>query len=275
MTSAQPGRVTIENDVVFGKGGRRDLKVDVYTPPGELKNAPAVLLVHGGAWRQGDRTQLRGYGVLVGRLGYVCVSTEYRLTGEARWPAQIHDVKAALRWMRANSERLGIDPTKIAFSGNSAGGHLALILAGTQNDPEFEGEGGNAGVGTEIAAAVAFYPPVAVVRRNQLDVGLMEPNATDDEYSRASPLTYVRKDFPPTLFLHGNQDQLVPVEGSFRMYRALIEAGAPAELHVFNGAPHGFDAAPDYGRECASLIDLFLRRHVLAPEASPRQPAGV
>jgi acetyl esterase/lipase len=239
MTSPELGRVTIENDVVFGKGGGRDLKLDIYRPPGEPKNAPALLLIHGGAWRQGDRSQLRGYGILVGRLGYVCVSTEYRLTGESRWPAQIHDVKAALRWMRANSERLGIDPTKIAVSGNSAGGHLALIVAGTQNLPEFEGEGGNPGVGTDVAAAIAFYAPIMIIRRNQLDAGLMESTATDEDYSQASPLTHAKKDFPPTMLIHGNKDELVPVEGSLRMYRALSEAGAPAELHIFNGAPHG------------------------------------
>lgn len=211
----------------------------------------------------GDRGQLRGYGVLLGRLGYVCVSTEYRLTGESRWPAQIHDVKAALRWMRANADRLGIDPTKIAVSGNSAGGHLALIVAGTQNDPAFEGDGGNAGVSTEVAAAVAFYAPVSVRRRVELESSLMEPNATDADYDGASPLHHVKQDFPPTMFIHGNKDEPVPVQGSIRMYEALVAAGAPAELHVFNGAPHGFDAAPDYGRHSAALIDLFLKRHML------------
>ncbi len=94
-------RVTIEEDVVFGTGGGRDLKCDVYTPPGGPASAPAVLLVHGGGWRNGDRTQLRGYGILLGREGYLCVASEYRLSGEAKWPAQIHDVKAALRRMRA------------------------------------------------------------------------------------------------------------------------------------------------------------------------------
>jgi acetyl esterase/lipase len=269
MTNAEAGRVTVEADVVFGTGGGRDLKLDIYHPPGNVKDAPGVLLIHGGAWRSGDRTQLRGYGILLGRLGYVCVSTEYRLSGESKWPAQIHDVKAALRWMRANADRLGIDPAKIAVSGNSAGGHLALIVAGTANDPAFEGEGGNAGVSTAVAAAVAFYAPVAVRRRFELESSLMEPTATDDDYAGASPLNHVKKDFPPTMLIHGNKDELVPVAGSIRMYQALTEVGAPAELHVFNGAAHGFDAAPDYGRQSAALIDLFLKRHVVNPA-----PAG-
>lgn len=273
MTNAEAGRVTVEADVVFGKGGGRDLKLDIYHPPGNVKDAPGVLLIHGGAWRSGDRTQLRGYGILLGRVGYVCVSTEYRLSGESKWPAQIHDVKAALRWMRANADRLGIDPAKIAVSGNSAGGHLALIVAGTQNAPAFEGDGGNAGVSTAVAAAVAFYAPVAVRRRFELESSLMEPTATDDDYAGASPLHHVTKDFPPTMLIHGNKDELVPVAGSIKMYQALTEAGAPAELHVFNGAAHGFDAAPDYGRQCAALIDLFLKRHVVGPAQAGAAPA--
>jgi acetyl esterase/lipase len=110
MAAAETGRVTVEHDVVFGTGGGRDLKCNVYVPPQPGAGRPAVLLVHGGGWVQGDRSQLHGYGILLGRLGYLCVATEYRLAGEAKWPAQLHDVKAALRWMRANAHQLGIDP---------------------------------------------------------------------------------------------------------------------------------------------------------------------
>ena len=94
---ADEGRVTIEEGVVdpFHPANISPLKADVFVPPGEVKDAPAVLLVHGGGWRGGDRTQLRGYGVLLGRRGYVCVASEYRLVPESPWPAQIHDVKAA------------------------------------------------------------------------------------------------------------------------------------------------------------------------------------
>jgi acetyl esterase/lipase len=126
-----------------------------------------VLLVHGGAWINGDRNQLHGYGILLGRIGYVCVATEYRLAAEAKWPAQIHDVKAALRWMRANADTLGIDPAKIAVSGNSAGGHLSLMLAATQNIPEFEGKSGTPGVPTDVAACIAFYAPTLLYKKEQ------------------------------------------------------------------------------------------------------------
>jgi acetyl esterase/lipase len=149
-------RVTIEEGVVFGSGGGRELACDVFTPPGGARNAPAVLIIHGGGWRQGDRSQLRAYGLRLGRAGDVCVATEYRLTPEAPWPAQIEDVKAAIRWMRANSDKLGLDPARIAVEGNSAGAHLALLAAGTAGMSEFEGEGGNPGVSTAVAAAIAI-----------------------------------------------------------------------------------------------------------------------
>jgi acetyl esterase/lipase len=268
MLRQQEGRVTVERDVVFGMGGGRELRCNVYRPPEPAKDMASVLLVHGGGWSQGDRTQLHGYGILLGRLGILCVASEYRLSGEAAWPAQIHDVKAALRWMRANAGALGIDPAKIAVSGNSAGGHLSLMLAGTPGVAEFEGEGGNPGQPTDVAACVAFYAPAILWTGGDLPeatAGLMGADRSEQRLRAASPITYARAGFPPTMLMHSNRDLLVPHEASLRMYRALDEAGVPVELHLFDNAPHGFDAAPDLGRQCAQLIAMFLERHVIAP----------
>ncbi len=269
MAELQAGRVTVEYDVVFGTGGGRDLKCNVYHPPQGGTERPAVLLVHGGGWVSGDRSQLHGYGILLGRIGYVCVATEYRLAGESKWPAQIHDVKAALRWMRANASKLGIDPKKISIEGNSAGAHLALMAAGTQNVHEFEGDGGNPGAGTEVAACVAFYGPSVLyqpgsARHNEVMGFLFGPGYSESTARSASPLTHAGA-FPPTLLITGNNDELVPDEASFRMYRALIDAGVPAELHVYSEAPHAFDAAPDFGRQCSTIMSLFLDRYVANP----------
>jgi acetyl esterase/lipase len=210
------------------------------------------------------------------------VACEYRRSGEATWPAQIHDVKAALRWMRANAGRLNIDPTKIAVSGNSAGAHLSLMLAGTRHVAEFEGEGGNPGVSTAVAAAIAFYGPAQIWglehRRREVNVqgydavgllmGVAEGAAIDEARLRAaSPLTYAAPGHPPTLLIHGNKDALVPHEASRRMHTALEAAKVPAELHIYDGAPHAFDALPDFGRQCASIMALFLDRHVVRPRA--------
>ena len=267
--AGESGRVTVERDVVFGTGGGRELRCNIYHPPDRRSDAPSVLLVHGGGWASGDRSQLHGYGILLGRIGYVCVACEYRLAGEAKWPAQIHDVKAALRWMRANAGGLGIDPGKISVSGNSAGGHLSLIAAGTQDLPEFEGDGGNAGAGTSVAAAIAFYAP-SILSAPGASLSpeiefLMGPGPGADALREASPISYAAAGFPPTLLFHGNKDELVPHEASLRMYRALDEAGAPVEMHLYAGAPHAFDAVPELGRQCATIMALFLDRHVVHP----------
>jgi acetyl esterase/lipase len=261
MAVRQEGRVSVEEHVVFGTGGGRELHCDVFLPPQPGTGRTAILLVHGGGWMHGDRSQLRGYGILLARLGFVCMASEYRLSGEAVWPAQIHDVKTALRWLRANAERLGVHPDRIAVSGNSAGAHLALMLAGLP-DGELEGDGGNPGVSTQVAAAVAIYPPTELrVRHPQDAIGLLLGGAVDRGVEdEASPIRYVHPGYPPTMLVHGNADEVVPVEASFAMYRALVEAGAPAELHVYDGLPHAFDAEAALGRQVADLIALFIER---------------
>jgi acetyl esterase/lipase len=267
MAQWQGGRVTVEEGVVVGTGGGRELRADVFTPPEGASNRTGLLLVHGGGWRSGDRAQLRGYGILLGRIGYTCVACEYRLVDEAKWPAQIHDVKAALRWMRANSDRLGIDPAKIAVSGNSAGGHLSLMVAGTQNVAEFEGAGGSAGAGTDVAACIAFYGPALLGRPGAALADIVGQLLGGDSalVDAASPISHVNASWPPTMLITGNKDELVPPESSFAMYKALTDAGAKAELHVYEGAPHAFDAISEFGRQCASIMDLFLDRHVVHP----------
>jgi acetyl esterase/lipase len=273
MAEAEAGRVRIEEAVVFGRGGGRELRCDLFHPPQSGALRPAVLLIHGGAWSQGDRSQLRGYGIQLARRGYVCASLEYRLSGESKWPAQLHDVKAGVRFMRAKSAALGVDPAKICVSGNSAGAHLALLLAGTPNLPELEGEGGHAEAGSECAACIAFYAPTKLFGSyppSTYAPGLFEAGVTEATGRLASPIEYARKDFPPTLLIHGNRDQLVRPSASLTMYEALSEAGAPVELHMYNGAPHGFDANRELGRQCVELMHLFLDRHVV----SPRQVAA-
>ena len=277
------GRVSIEEGVTFATGGGRELKCDVFHPPGEVRDAPAVLLIHGGSWRNGDRTQLRGYGVLLGREGYVCVAPEYRLLGEAPWPAQIHDVKAAIRWVRVNAERLGVDPDRIAVQGNSAGGHLALLAAGTPDREELEGEGGNPGVSTRVAVAIGVYPPVLFTHDAYEEGGVPILALTHPEpgspalATSASPLHHVDAGFPPTLLIHGTADETVPRAASIKMYERLLEAGVPVELHMYAEQVHAFDAQPHFGRQCAAEMLLFLKRYLRdrAPAPAPApSPAG-
>jgi acetyl esterase/lipase len=276
--SESNGRVGIEHDVVFGTGGGRELRCDIYTPPGDPTRAPCVILVHGGAWRIGDRSQLRGYGILLGRIGYVCVAPEYRLTPESPWPAQIHDVNAAIRWVRANDERLGIDADRIAIEGNSAGAHLALLAAGTPDLEEFQGEGGNAGVSTRVAAAIGIYSPTlfshGVRQGGAVPIAALS-EAADAEVARlASPVSHVTPDFPPTMLIHGTDDTTVPPKASLLMYEALVDAHVPVELHMYAQQPHAFDASPAFGRQCAAEMHLFLDRYMVAPAPAPVDAAG-
>jgi acetyl esterase/lipase len=264
MTTAQaPDRVSVESDITFGAGGGRSLRCDIYRPPASVKKGTSVLLVHGGGWSQGDRSQLRGFGILLGRIGYTCVATEYRLTGEAPWPAQIHDVKACLRWMKAQASDLAIDPTRIVVEGNSAGAHLSLMVAGTPNLPAFEGDGGNPGVDTSVAASIAIYPPTNFQGLlGDAIKALFKGNDTEAVRAAASPLTYAKPGHPPTLLIHGNKDTIVPPDHSTTMYEALDKAGVPVELHMYAGQPHAFDESPRLGRQVADIMASFVERYV-------------
>ena len=264
MTALVQDRVTTREGVAFGTGGGRELRCDIFEPPSAVKNGIGVLLIHGGGWSSGDRTQLKGYGVLLGRRGYTCIASEYRLTGEALWPAQIEDVKCAIRYARANAAELGIDPDRLVISGNSAGGHLSLMAGGANAEIAFEGSGGNEGVSSSVAAVISFYPPTGLDKGDWTVLpALFGKNAAIETRRAASPLTYASPNFPPTLLIHGNKDELVPEAEATNMYKALNAAGVPVELHMFANQPHGFDADPKLGRQCAEIMLSFMDRFVL------------
>jgi len=280
MTSL--GRVTVRESVAFHEVDGLPLLCDVYEPPEERRNGVGVLLLHGGSWQNGDRTQLKGYGILLGREGYTCVASEYRLLPDHGWPAQIHDVKAALRWMRANADDLGIEADRIAVEGNSAGAHLALLLAGTAGMEELAGTG-NLGVSEEVAAVMAVYAPtvLTIPTGRALTEGgeLMLRSFGEGEEGRrnaelASPLTHAGPSFPPTLLIHGTADTIVPHRSSELMYEALTAAGVAVDLHLIAGQPHAFDAQPAFGRLCAAEMLVFLSRYVPARPKADRPVRG-
>ena len=262
--------INVEENVVVGKGGGRELKADVFRPAAAPGLVPGFLFLPGGGWRTADREPLRErYGLAVAKHGYVCVIGEYRVMDEAPWPAQIQDVKATIRWMRANSASLGIDPSLIVIGGKSAGGHLALLAAGTPDLKEFEGDGGNGTVSSRVAAVVGVSPvsDVTTIARRPGMEPIFGANPADDVVNAASPIFHVKEGYPPTLILHGTSDERVPHAMTMRMFRALEEAGVPTDLHLYAGQDHFFDRDPKFSQAVVDAIALFISRYVPVREA--------
>jgi acetyl esterase/lipase len=257
-----------ERDVVFASAGGTELKLDIYPAEGGAKRA-AILYFHGGGWRGGSREGMRPDARAMAARGYVGLPAQYRLLSEAPYPAQIHDVKAAIRWTRANAERLGIDPARIIVWGSSAGAQLALLAAGTPDNPDFEGDVGVKGVSSAVAAAVAVHPPTSFYvgpvdpNHSTAATSLMGDAATEAQARAASPLTHVTEAFPPTLLLHGTSDRVVHHSASQRMLDALRLARAPADLQLYHGHNHGFCAVPSMRELVAAQVDYFLQRTLI------------
>jgi len=262
----QEGQVRIHDNIIIGKAGNRSLEADLFLPPIDLKQRPAIVIVHGGGWREGDKKQLRGYAILLARLGFVTLSTSYRLSTEAVWPAQIQDVNCALRYLRANLESLGIDSERIGISGNSAGGHLAL-MAGAKNKT-FEGQGGNNNESSHVKAICAIYPPARIKKLDNSDpldnafLALMGGEAKQSDYDKASPINYINKDYVPTMLIHGSKDNVVSLRDTNDLYEKLIANKVPSEIHVFSEEDHAFDGKNEYGRVIADLQGLFFLKYL-------------
>jgi acetyl esterase/lipase len=269
------GNLRIEKDIVFGKGGTKDLTLDVYRPPTSVTSKRmAIVHLFGGGFFVGNKNA--GY-ILndikpLGARGYTNISANYRLQQENLWPAQIHDTKAAIRWTRANADRLGVDPNRIVIAGYSAGGMLALLAAGTNGRKEFEGDGGNAGVSSDVNACIGVYPLASA----QIATGLFpQGQATPDNIAAASPTSYISKDFAPTIFVHGTKDGTVPVQSSIDFWTKLQALGVPTTMTLIQGADHAFDNnASDAVDVMAASIDLFLDRLIVNPKPYPSFGGG-
>ncbi|MFA7250470.1 MAG: alpha/beta hydrolase [Dehalococcoidia bacterium] len=265
--------VTARADVVFGRGGGRDLLCDVYAPEPAGTPRPAAILFHGGGWQRGSRGTLRERAVELAAYGVIVVAAEYRLTGEAPWPAHIHDAKAVLRWVRANAADLGVHPDQIALIGFSAGAQLALLAAGTPGQPAFSGDGGHPEASEVVNAVVGFFPPIRFVpgaeRTNEgvpasagdsIGLGLSE-----EDLRLASPITHVGPAYPPTLLLHGTADEVIAYRSSTTFFDALRAAGVRADLRLYDGLRHEFVRMDGVMQLCMADVALFLQRSMVDP----------
>jgi acetyl esterase/lipase len=272
------GDLRVDKDIVFGKGGDIDLLLDVYHPPqGVTPKRMAIIHLFGGGFSTGSKNA--GYIVndvrALGKLGYTNVSANYRLTSQGLWPAQIHDTKAAIRWVRANAEKIGVDADKIAIAGYSAGGMLSLLAAGTNGMAEFEGNGGNTGVSSNVQASIGVYP----LASTGIAGALFPTNVSAEERTKmieaASPAKYIGKSFAPTIFIHGTADTTVPLSSSIDFFTKLTAAGVPTSITTIQGAAHAFDNnALDAVEVMAHSIDLFVDRLIVNPKPYPSFGGG-
>ena len=259
--------IRVEKGIVFGKGGTTELQLDLAMPQDGEGRFPAIVCIHAGGWVAGNRQHMKETIEVFARRGYVAISPDYRVAPHDRFPAQIHDCKAAVRWLRANAQKYHINPDRIGAFGASAGGHLACLLGVTSKEDGLEGDGGNAEQSSAVQAVVSFFGPTDLsrddwseeVRENNL-IPLLggTPKAKGELYRKASPLTYAGKNSPPFLFVHGTEDDIIPIEQSRALAEKLQQAGVSVRLVPMEGAGNGRDWRGEHRRESIARMLRFF-----------------
>jgi acetyl esterase/lipase len=263
-------------------------RLDLFLPKERdaAKKLPVLVFVHGGAWQAGSKEQGRGQVMRFVREGKCAgVSVGYRLSQEAQWPAQIHDCKAAIRWIKANAAEHGLDAERIVVWGTSAGGHLVAVLGTSSGVADMDGKlGPHTDKDTKVAGVIDFFGPTDVSKMNAQKLpGTMDhdgPNAPEakllgapvqtvpDKVKSANPLTYVDKTDPPFLMVHGDKDPLVPIGQSEILQAELKKAGVANELHTVKDGGHGGFQDPAVPKKVeAFLVARFGDAKVTAPAA--------
>ena len=259
-------------DIQYGEVDGRALRLDLYLPMTQ-KPAPLVVFVHGGAWRSGSKQNMPLGGLV--EEGFALASVDYRLSPVARFPAQVHDIKAAIRFLRAKQGEHGYDAQRIAVAGSSAGGHLAALVGVTNGHPELEGEiGQHRGQSSDVQAIVSYFGAsnfLTILRQStphglgvripalQLLLGC-QPEDDPDLAKLASPVFHIDGADPPLLALHGDQDPQMPVNQSIELVGKYEELGLPVMMELVHGAAHG--GALFYDRDRTRIVSTFLRRNL-------------
>lgn len=276
-----PDNIAMKPSLEYGRVGSRSLQLDLYQPKWPSVPVPAVILIHGGGWKSGDRRIYHYYCVKLAEKGYATATISYRLSREAPYPAAVQDAKCAVRWLRANAAKYNVDPGKIAVLGGSAGGHLAMMVGYSEGVKSLEGEGGNPGVSSRVQAVINFYGPTDLTtdfaRKAGVVIDFMGGKTYDEaqeQYREASPITHVTKNAPPTLILHGTIDDIVPVSQADLLAEKLKQLGVPFEYERLEGWPHTMDLAADVNRRCLWRVGQFLAKHLPLPAGAATRPAS-
>lgn len=253
-------------DVVYGRADGKDLLLDIdrprNPPPGKL---PVILFFHGGAFRYGSRKS--NVNIPLAARGYFTVNVEYRLSDEAKWPAQLEDAKAAVRWVRANVDKYHLDPDRVGVWGASAGAYLAVMLGVTGDVEKFEGKSGNPGFSSKVTCVADVFGPTDLVQLTEqpdmIEHLFGKSLLTDSKLAHAvNPATYATADAPPFLILHGDKDTLVPFAQSQLLANALNKAGTPVQLITLPGVGHddGIRELPAVRDALFAFFDANLKK---------------
>jgi acetyl esterase/lipase len=273
--TAHAGSFTSENDVEYGKVNGKPLLLDVMRPVSRVvKPRPAIVFVHGGGWIIGDKRGMRAMAETAAREGFVCFNINYRLAfgAENNWPAALDDSQRAVRWVRANAARYGVDPERMGAVGGSAGGHLVTFLGTTDtldnSDPAL------ARYSSRTQCVVNLFGPTDLTDdlSQKVEAGLASndmvrqflggtPQQKPDAARAASPLWRVDAKSAPFLIFHGRLDTLVPPDHSERLYAALQKAGVESKLVMFENEGHGWKKKETQDRFAAETL-AFLKKHL-------------
>ncbi len=263
-----PEGVIWQADVEYSSPGDEHLLLNLARPKVGEGPFPAVLCIHGGGFRAGNRESYDALCIKLAQRGYVAATMTYRLAPKHKFPAAVHDTKAAVRWLRANAAAYKINPDKVGVTGGSAGGHLAQFLAVTAHVPEFEGTGGNPEQSSSVTCVVNYFGPSDFTKSygKSVDAAQVLPlwlggnlETARRMHIRASPLYWVTPDAAPTLCVHGTEDKYVAYEQAVWLVERLKAAGVEADLLTLKGAGHGFKGADAKTAEQA-LFDFFDRK---------------
>ena len=250
-----PDNVKEYKDIIYKTIENKDLKLDIYHQKNILAAIPLIIFIHGGAWKKGDKHDYWPYLIPFAEKGYITATIQYRLTGEAIFPAQLDDVVSAITWLQDHADEYHIDKNKIALVGGSAGGHLAMMAA--YSDPSLN-----------INGIVNLYGPSDLTTPYARETASAQKligktyQEAPELYKMASPITYVSPDIPPTLIFQGTLDELVPYQQSDNLDKKIKQAGAISYYHKLKGWPHTMDMSVEVNEYCQYYMDEFFEKYI-------------
>ena len=267
-----PESVVFEKNIEYSNPDDQHLQLNMARPKVGAEPFPAVICIHGGGFRAGSRESFNGLCLQLAEKGYVAVTVSYRLAPRYQFPAAVHDVKAAVRWVRANAAMYQIDPERIGTTGGSAGGHLAQFLGVTRGVKKFEGDGGHPEYSSSVKCVVNFYGPSDFTKSYDASVDAKDVlplflggnlQQQRHRHIESSPLYWVTPDAAPTLFVHGTNDAYVAHEQAEWITERMKAADVEATLMTIDGGDHGFRTSSP---EVKTMIDnarlAFFEKHL-------------